>query len=84
MFSRSDLGGARLDDGGSAAAVVLPETLRGQNGTVVLIVWGEAPVPGDLVTLAVEVAEAPCSVAEWAVAPRFDNPRATVLVLVLG
>ena len=30
------------------------------------------------------VAEAPWSVAEWAVAPRFDNPRATVLVLVLG
>ena len=31
-----------------------------------------------------DVAEAPWSVAEWAVAPRFDNPRATVLVLVLG
>ena len=31
-----------------------------------------------------EVAEAPWSVAEWAVAPRFDHPRATVLVLVLG
>ena len=31
-----------------------------------------------------EVAEAPWSEAEWAVAPRFDNPRATVLVLVLG
>ena len=31
-----------------------------------------------------EVAEAPWSVAEWAVAPRFDNPRALVLVLVLG
>ena len=30
------------------------------------------------------VAEAPWSVAEWAVAPRFDNPRATVLMLVLG
>ena len=30
------------------------------------------------------VAEAPWSVAEWAVAPRFDNPRATVPVLVLG
>ena len=30
------------------------------------------------------VAEAPWSVAEWAVAPRCDNPRATVLVLVLG
>ena len=30
------------------------------------------------------VAEAPWSVAEWAVAPRFDHPRATVLVLVLG
>ena len=30
------------------------------------------------------VAEAPWSVAEWAVALRFDNPRATVLVLVLG
>ena len=31
-----------------------------------------------------EVAEAPWSVAEWAVALRFDNPRATVPVLVLG
>ena len=31
-----------------------------------------------------EVAEAPWSVAEWAVALRFDNPRATVLVLVSG
>ena len=31
-----------------------------------------------------EVAEAPWRVAEWAVALRFDNPRATVLVLVLG
>ena len=31
-----------------------------------------------------EVAEAPWSVAERAVAPRFDNPRATVPVLVLG
>ena len=30
------------------------------------------------------VAEAPWSVAEWAVALRFDSPRATVLVLVLG
>ena len=30
------------------------------------------------------VAEAPWSVAEWAVAPRFDHPRATVLVLLLG
>ena len=27
---------------------------------------------------ALPVAEAPWSVAEWAVAPRFDNPRATV------
>ena len=33
---------------------------------------------------ATEVAEAPWSVAEWAVAPRFDNPRATVLVLLVG
>ena len=32
----------------------------------------------------VEVAEAPWSVAEWAVAPSFDNPRATAPVLVLG
>ena len=31
-----------------------------------------------------DVAEAPWSVAEWAVAPRFDHPRATVLVLVPG
>ena len=31
-----------------------------------------------------KVAEAPWSVAEWAVAPRFDNPRDTVPVLVLG
>ena len=34
--------------------------------------------------LETEVAEAPWSVAERAVALRFDNPRATVLVLVLG
>ena len=33
---------------------------------------------------AILVAEAPWSVAEWAVAPRFDHPRAIVLVLVLG
>ena len=31
-----------------------------------------------------KVAEAPWSGAEWAVALRFDHPRATVLVLVLG
>ena len=31
-----------------------------------------------------QVAEAPWSVAEWAVALRFDNPRATVLVLLLS
>ena len=30
------------------------------------------------------VAEALWSGAEWAVAPRFDHPRATVLVLLLG
>ena len=30
------------------------------------------------------VAEAPWSVAEWAVALRFNNSRATVLALVLG
>ena len=30
------------------------------------------------------VAEAPWSVAEWAVARGSDSPRATVLVLVLG
>ena len=31
-----------------------------------------------------KVAEAPWSGAEWAVALRFDHPRATVLVLLLG
>ena len=31
-----------------------------------------------------EVAEAPWSAAEWAVALRFENPRATVIVLFLG
>ena len=36
------------------------------------------------VKLPESVAEAPWSVAEWAVALRFDNSRATVLVLVLG
>ena len=35
-------------------------------------------------TPASAVAEAPWSVAEWAVALRFDNPRATVLVLLLS
>ena len=39
---------------------------------------GEADVGGHA------VAEAPWSGAEWAVALRFDNPRAPVLVLVLG
>ena len=37
--------------------------------------------PGDRAGL---VAEAPWSVAEWAVALRFDNPRATALVRLLG
>ena len=37
-----------------------------------------------LLALQNPVAEAPWSVAEWAVALRFDNPRATVLVLLLG
>ena len=32
----------------------------------------------------VQVAEAPWSVAEWAVALRCDNPRAAVVVLLLG
>lgn len=31
-----------------------------------------------------EVAEAPWSGARWAVARRFDNPRASLLVLLLG
>ena len=31
-----------------------------------------------------KVAEAPWSGAEWAVALRFDHPRATVLVLLLS
>ena len=35
-------------------------------------------------TVEEQVAEAAWSVAEGAVAPRFDNPRATELVLVLG
>ena len=34
--------------------------------------------------IAEKVAEAPWSVAEWAVGPRFDKPRATLLVLMLG
>ena len=41
--------------------------------------WVPAPGP-----MPKEVAEATWSVAEWAVALRFDNPQATVLVLVLG
>ena len=32
----------------------------------------------------IKVAEAPWSGAEWAVPPRFDNPRAPVPVLLLG
>ena len=36
------------------------------------------------VAAASEVAEAPWSVAEWAVALGFDTPRATVLVLFLS
>ena len=31
-----------------------------------------------------QVPEAPWSIAEWIVALRFDNPRVTVLVLLLG
>ena len=31
-----------------------------------------------------DVAEAPWSVAEWAVAPRFDSPRASASVLLFG
>ena len=44
------------------------------------------PLCNDGFVLAPEsvVAEAPWSVAEWAVALRFDNPRATVLVLLLS
>ena len=47
----------------------------------------EQPMPGIFKDAAeeIEVAESqPWSVAEWAVAPRFDSPRATVPVLVLG
>ena len=43
-----------------------------------------APLADGAEKMAREVAEAPWSAAEWAVALRFDNPRATVLVLVLG
>ena len=43
---------------------------------------GAAPVAKPHVALL--VAEAPWSVAGWAVALRFDIPRATVLVLGLG
>ena len=39
---------------------------------------------GDMIANPAKVAEAPWSVAEWAVAPRFNNPRATVPVLLLG
>ena len=46
-------------------------------GNVLFHITVERPPPGS-------VAEAPWSEAEWAVALRFDNPRATVLVLLLG
>ena len=39
---------------------------------------------GETFKLEFYVAEAPWSEAEWAVALRFDNPRATVPLLVLG
>ena len=60
-----------------------PVALTMRDGTAVsgyLPTPNGAAGPGPLVV----VAEAPWSVAEWAVALRFDNPRATVLVLVLG
>ena len=44
----------------------------------------ELAAPPSAMAAQTAVAEAPWSVAEWAVALRFDNPRATVLVLVLG
>ena len=37
-----------------------------------------------MATSLLQVAVAPWSVAEWAVAPRFDKPRATVLVRLLS
>ena len=43
-----------------------------------------AGAPEAITAVAAPVAEAPWSVAEWAVALRFDNPRATVLVLFFG
>ena len=50
--------------------------------------WFDKVVRGEIEIASVyeddQVAEAPWSVAEWAVALRFDNPRATVPVLVLG
>ena len=42
------------------------------------------PTRSYLDVIDLEVAEAPGSVAEWAVALRFGNPRATVLVLLSG
>ena len=46
--------------------------------------YPRAAPAGEVAGLGDDVSEAPWSVAEWAVALRFDNPRATVRVLVLG
>ena len=51
-------------------------------GVETLLAWRH--VAGTDYILVLTVAEAPWSVAEWAVALRFDHPRATVLVLSLG
>ena len=52
--------------------------------TVVQLVFAVATVGVLHATGVAKVAEAPWSEAEWGVAPRFDHPRATVPVLLLG
>ncbi len=92
-FNASHLGsGARyLDENSIGAVQVLPTpgleelSLRGNRMLKELpMKWfTETDCSVDVRNTSL-VAEAPWSVAEWAVALRFENPRATVPVLVSG
>ncbi len=77
---RSDKVGSEVDQ--------CPELLDGQaisNALYGMQMLGASEESRGLaVALSRKVAEAPWSGAEWLVALRFDNPRATVLVLSLG
>ena len=59
--------------------------IAASTGTALAVQQITAAVAGKWTSMGhVEVAEAPWSGAEWAVALRFDNLRGTALVLLLG